>query len=1598
MKGILRKHKRLFAAMISLMLILYHFAAYAPTAVYAADSGSEPAIGSEEDPILLGEDAAGEDEDVAVLAFTSDIHNTSSNEAANRQDSWLDKILGIYGKVDVMSFCGDMGSASANEADFWSYTRSVMNVVDGKNIDGVYTTGNHEFYNGKFSNTTNAVKDAYVIGAEGMEGDNFRIYCLGTDNWDGSKDNYVTDQITEMNAYFNSVGDDKPIIVLTHFPLHSFGSGSSSSWGGGGRKTANADLVIDALNAAANTGKKIVLLWGHNHTVSDTNYDEIFAPGREITYDSGKSKTISFYYGAAGCMSDTEYGSGSAFVKGKGLVITINNKDQLTFTYYDANANNVTEGGTFTEADPVDATAIAVSPKELTVEVGETKNLTVSYTPATTTNRKVTWSSSDTSVARVSEGGAVTGASKGTATITATYVDGGFTDTAEVTVTKPAGSGVTPEDGKKYVILAGDGYALTSEGDEVGYSNGSGDQQYNYFGLTGEEYTVGEDVAPDRLLWTFTASEDGAGYYIQGNDGTYLNGTYGSNETGGYDGRLKLDETKDAWVITGSTAEGTANANVLKSTNASQSDAGDKYLTHGNGDGNAAEANIFTLRSESNATSVRFYEYTDDGTYVEDPDDPIIPTPTEQYVYKLTDSFTSGKDYLIVSENTVGSAYALTNPGGTSDGASMGRTAVTVQTRDLDEDGVEDLYIASDGEKVIWRATANGEGFNLTNGSDYLEGASGQVKIFNPMKYESRYWTYTDSQLQHVGGNNTYTVYYDNGFTSTYNSTDEKIYAYEKVDGGTVPQVNVTGVSLDQDSITLEAGETAVLKATVEPSDATDKAVTWSSSDEAVATVKNGTVTAVAAGTAVITVTTADGGFTAECAVTVTPADEGTPYVLTETLEAGKKYVIASADTAGTVYILGHEGETAETYRGTIINEDGWMTIHTTKDNVVFEAAEITNGFSLTNGEYYMTVEGSGTLTFATSSSTKYWNYADHKLSNASSSATRYLTFSGTEFAGYYSSSNPNPSDIFLFEEKSGDEVPVAVTGVSLDQETLALEEGDTAVLKAAVEPANATNRTVTWASSDETVATVDNGIVTAVAPGTATITVTTVDGGFTAECVVTVAEKVVSKFVLTDKLEEGGEYLIVNVADVGSSSSRALKNPGGSADGVSISATNGKTTVTVGEGNVIETEDTDIVWTASVNGDGFYLTNNGDYLEVYQRSLRVFNPVKQGARYWTYKDGQLAHIGGGSPYYMTYASGTFSSGTEEGSVYLFKKVTDEVHTLEYVPAVAATCTEDGNTEYWVCTDCGKFFADEAGTVEIEEGSWIIEATGHKWDEGVVTTEPGCTEPGVKTYTCTVCGETMTEEIDPIGHEWGEPEYVWAEDLSTCTASRACKHDSTHVDSETVATTSVTKAPTCTAEGSIIYTAAFTNKAFTSQTKTVVLEALGHDWDLENPTWKWAKDGTSATVTIKCTRDAKHTQSADASITFEIIEPAKAKTAGTMLCTATAVIEGKTFTDTKTVPISPIKITGSGKAPSLVVKWTKINVADGYDVTYYKSGTTKKINESFGADVQKMTIKAAVNEKYKVIVKAYKMVDGQKVVMAASPTTTVVIKKAVKIK
>ncbi|WP_169810336.1 Ig-like domain-containing protein, partial [Paenibacillus macquariensis] len=88
--------------------------------------------------------------------------------------------------------------------------------------------------------------------------------------------------------------------------------------------------------------------------------------------------------------------------------------------------------------------------------------------------------------------------------------------------------------------------------------------------------------------------------------------------------------------------------------------------------------------------------------------------------------------------------------------------------------------------------------------------------------------------------------------------------------------VQVTGITLDQTKVDLKIGETAQLTASIAPVDAANKDVTWATNDETVAQVSDtGMITAIAEGTAQITVTTVDGAFKATANVNVTAADTG---------------------------------------------------------------------------------------------------------------------------------------------------------------------------------------------------------------------------------------------------------------------------------------------------------------------------------------------------------------------------------------------------------------------------------------------------------------------------------------------------------------------------------------------------------------------------------------------------------------------------------------------------------------------------------------------------------------------------------------------------
>ncbi len=96
---------------------------------------------------------------------------------------------------------------------------------------------------------------------------------------------------------------------------------------------------------------------------------------------------------------------------------------------------------------------------------------------------------------------------------------------------------------------------------------------------------------------------------------------------------------------------------------------------------------------------------------------------------------------------------------------------------------------------------------------------------------------------------------------------------------------------------------------------------------------------------------------------------------------------------------------------------------------------------------------------------------------------------------------------------------------------------------------------------------------------------------------------------------------------------------------------------------------------------------------------------------------------------------------------------------IRFVPAVSATCTESGNIAHYLCDECGALFRDKDLTERINRETTILPAVGHSYTD-TVTTEPACTLEGVRTYTCTACGHSYTEQIPAPGH-------VYVEDVCT---------------------------------------------------------------------------------------------------------------------------------------------------------------------------------------------------------------------------------------
>ena len=153
-------------------------------------------------------------------------------------------------------------------------------------------------------------------------------------------------------------------------------------------------------------------------------------------------------------------------------------------------------------------------------------------------------------------------------------------------------------------------------------------------------------------------------------------------------------------------------------------------------------------------------------------------------------------------------------------------------------------------------------------------------------------------------------------------------------------------------------------------------------------------------------------------------------------------------------------------------------------------------------------------------------------------------------------------------------------------------------------------------------------------------------------------------------------------------------------------------------------------------------------------------------------------------------------------------------HDMEYTAAKAATCETAGNNAYYYCSACENYYSDESGNTALDYNTEVV--------------------------------------IAALNHSWGSVEYSWADDNSTCTATRVCANNNSHVETETVNADVDNTPEGCLTEGKNVYTADFTNSAFEDQTKEVTIPAKNHNYSSVVTDVTCLKDGYTTHTCANC--------------------------------------------------------------------------------------------------------------------------------------------------
>ena len=409
--------------------------------------------------------------------------------------------------------------------------------------------------------------------------------------------------------------------------------------------------------------------------------------------------------------------------------------------------------------------------------------------------------------------------------------------------------------------------------------------------------------------------------------------------------------------------------------------------------GNLSKDNISKLESRSATKAVTTYEKID-ATSVDD--------------------ITMGNYYLITYTSGT-SAYALS---GTSSTASSYTSYLADVKLTVDSNGTITSGVTDD---MLWRfgQSSSGDLLLLNKAGNYLTYTS--TSYYTAVSSTGGApITYTDSKIKLASGSRGLYFYTTNLYVAWSSSSADTLTLYEE----TATDTSVSAVELDTPVHAMAVGATKQLTAYVMPvGEATNTAVTWTSDNTSVATVSSsGLVTAKANGTATITVTTADGGYTDTCVVTVTSnsTKEITYYERTFYAYPGAEYLIGASDSSSNFYLMSGTAsgsylagtQTALTTVGDILGTSD-TTAAVAGSSDITDTYTWTVGADIAHGQYYDTIINKATSYYlthgTTSSATEDGSYVSLSTGTTTSSSTTgwgYATLNSGNTATYYADSS----------------------------------------------------------------------------------------------------------------------------------------------------------------------------------------------------------------------------------------------------------------------------------------------------------------------------------------------------------------------------------------------------------------------------------------------------------------------------------------------------------------------------------------------------------------------------------------------------------------